>query len=292
MTAGQPSLRWPARAWLAAGVSAAVLALAIAAGARSTPGGWGPLIVMESVSARMSGVFLSFGTKAPLGYAFIAGMVASVNPCGFVLLPAYLGYYLHDDRGAPDGRGPTGRALAVSLTVTAAFVGLFGLAGLLAGLAASALTSSLPWIGTAVGVGLVLLGGILAAGLDLSNSVAPRAAQRLRAATRTRGLAGYAAYGLAYGLASLGCALPVFLGVVGTSLQLHGLADAVGQFLLFGLGMGVVLTVLTMASAWFGDALIKRARTLGRHTGWFSAVLLWLAGGYVVYYWLIAIRLL
>jgi hypothetical protein len=47
-----------------------------------------------------------------------------------------------------------------------------------------------------------------------------------------------------------------------------------------------------MASAWFGDALIKRARTLGRHTGWFSAVLLWLAGGYVVYYWLIAIRLL
>ena len=267
-------------------MSAAVLALAIAAGARSTPGGWGPLIVMESVSARMSGVFLSFGTKAPLGYAFIAGMVASVNPCGFVLLPAYLGYYLHD------GRGPTGRALAVSLTVTAAFVGLFGLAGLLAGLAASALTSSLPWIGTAVGVGLVLLGGILAAGLDLSNSVAPRAAQRLRAATRTRGLAGYAAYGLAYGLASLGCALPVFLGVVGTSLQLHGLADAVGQFLLFGLGMGVVLTVLTMASAWFGDALIKRARTLGRHTGWFSAVLLWLAGGYVVYYWLIAIRLL
>ena len=92
VTAGQPSLRWPARAWLAAGVSAAVLALAIAAGARSTPGGWGPLIVMESVSARMSGVFLSFGTKAPLGYAFIAGMVASVNPCGFVLLPAYLGY--------------------------------------------------------------------------------------------------------------------------------------------------------------------------------------------------------
>jgi cytochrome c biogenesis protein CcdA len=273
-------------------VSAAVLALAVAAGARSSPGGWGPLVVMESVSARLSGVFLSFGTKAPLGYAFVAGMVASVNPCGFVLLPAYLGYYLQDDSGTPRGRGPTGRALAVSVTVTAAFVGLFGLAGLLASLAASALTSSLPWIGTAVGVGLILLGGILAAGRGLSVSAAPWAAQHLRAATRTRGLAGYAAYGLAYGLASLGCALPVFLGVVGTSLQLHGLADAIGQFLLFGVGMGAVLTVLTLASAWFGDTLIKRARALGRHTGWVSAVLLWLAGGYVVYYWLIAIRLL
>ena len=36
----------------------------------------------------------------------------------------------------------------------------------------------------------------------------------------------------------------------------------------------------------------RRARILGRHVGWVSAVLLWLAGAYVVYYWLTAIRLL
>jgi hypothetical protein len=33
-------------------------------------------------------------------------------------------------------------------------------------------------------------------------------------------------------------------------------------------------------------------RSLAPHIGWASAVLLWLAGAYVVYYWLIAIRLL
>ena len=44
-----------------------------------------PLIFVETLSARISGVLLSLGTKAPLGYAFVAGMVASVNPCGFVL---------------------------------------------------------------------------------------------------------------------------------------------------------------------------------------------------------------
>ncbi len=297
MTAGEPSLRWPARAWLAASVSAAVLTLAVAAGLRSSPTDLGPLVFVESLSARLSGIFLSFGTKAPLGYAFVAGMVASVNPCGFVLLPAYLGYYLGDDRGAPGGRGQAsrgqaGRALVVSATMTASFALLFGLAGILAGLAASALTSSLPWIGTAVGVSLILLAGILASGRELTVSLAPRVAQRLQAATRIRGLGGYAAYGTAYGLASLGCTLPVFLGVVGTSLQLHGLADAVGQFLLFGIGMGTVLAVLTIATAWFGDGLIRRARALGRHIGWASAVLLWLAGAYVVYYWLTAIRLL
>jgi cytochrome c biogenesis protein CcdA len=193
VAAAESPVRRPARAWLAAGVSAAVLALAIAAGVRSSPAAWGPLVFVESASARVSGMFLAFGTKAPLGYAFVAGMVASVNPCGFVLLPAYLSYYLGDGPEAPGGRG---------------------------------------------------------------------------------------------------CTRPVFLGVVGTSLQLHGLAAGVGQFLLFGIGMGTVLAVLTLVTAWFGDGLIGRARILGRHVGWVSAVLLWLAGDYVVYYWLTAIRLL
>jgi cytochrome c-type biogenesis protein len=65
----------------------------------------------------------------------------------------------------------------------------------------------------------------------------PRMAGRFGTAARIKGMGGYDAYGVAYGLASLGCALPVFLRVVGTSLQLHGAADAVGQFMLYGLGM-------------------------------------------------------
>jgi cytochrome c biogenesis protein CcdA len=268
-----------------------VLALAVAGGMRSSPAALGPLIAVESVSARISGIFLSMGTKAPLGYAFAAGMVASVNPCGFVLLPAYLGYYLGDDRGARGGRRRTGRALAVSATMTASFALLFGLAGILAGLAASALSSSLPWIGTAVGAGLIVLAGMLASGRELTASLAPSVAHHLNTATRNRSLGGYAAYGTAYGLASLGCTLPVFLGVVGTSLQLHGLADAVGQFALFGIGMGTVLAALTIATAWFGDGLLGRAQALRQHVSWASAVLLWLAGAYIVYYWLTAIRL-
>lgn len=292
MTARAPSLHWPARAWVAAAVSAVVLVLAVAGGLRSSPAAWQPLILVESLSAHISGIFLLLGTKVPFGYAFVAGLVASVNPCGFVLLPAYLGYYLADDRDATRGRGKIGRALAVSATVTASFALLFGLAGILANVASSALTSSLPWIGTVVGVGLILLAGLLAAGREMTLPLALRMAHQLRTATRIRGLGGYAAYGVAYGLASLGCTLPVFLAVVGTSLQLHGLADAVGQFLLFGAGMGAVLAVLTITTAWSGDGLIRRTRGVGRHIGWASAILLWLAGGYVVYYWLTAIRLL
>jgi cytochrome c-type biogenesis protein len=281
-----------ARIWLAVGVTAALLATVVVAGVRTAPTAPGPLIVVESLSARISGLFLLAGAKVGVGYALIAGMVASVNPCGFVLLPAYLGYYLGDGSGGVGARVQLRRALLVSVTVTASFALLFGLTGILAGLAASALTSSLPWIGVTVGAGLLLLGGVLASGHEMNLPLAPRMAHRLRAASRRQGLAGYAAYGVAYGLASLGCTLPVFLGVVGTSLQLHGFASAVGQFMLFGIGMGVVLTACTVTTAWLGDGLIKRARALGRHVGWISAVVLWLAGAYVLYYWLTAIRLL
>jgi cytochrome c biogenesis protein CcdA len=274
------------------GVTAAILATAVAAGVASSPAQWGPLIFAETLSARLTGWLLLLGTKLPLGYAFVAGMIASVNPCGFALLPAYLGLYLSDDRGGAGARRPVGRAVAVSATVTASFVLLFGFFGILARVAASAVASSLPWIGTTVGVGLIMLGGVLASGREWDVPLGPRLAGRFGATARIAGISGYAAYGTAYGLASLGCALPVFLGVVGTSLQLHGAADAVGQFMLYGLGMGAVLTAATLATAWFGAGFSQWLRSAGRYSGWASAILLWLAGAYVVYYWLTAIRLL
>lgn len=98
----------------------------------------------------------------PLGYAFGAGIVAAVNPCGFVLLPAYLALYL----GQTDSAGSRfpiarrlGQALRVSALITAGFVVLFGLAGFGVSLAASAIGASFPWVGLAVGLLLVFAGG-------------------------------------------------------------------------------------------------------------------------------------
>ena len=81
---------------------------------------------------------------------------------------------------------------------------------------------------------------------------------------------------------------PAPLRTQGKRSALH----AVGQFILVGIGMGVILTGWTIATAWLGDGLIKRARALGRHIAWLGAVVLWLAGAYVLYYWLTAIGLL
>jgi cytochrome c biogenesis protein CcdA len=240
---------------VAAGLTVAVLGLAVAAGVLATSVASGPLIFVETLSARISGVLLSLGTKAPLGYAFVAGMVASVNPCGFVLLPAYLGLYLGDDPGTSGGRRPIGRAIAVSVTVTASFVLLFGLAGIIASLAASAVTSALPWIGAAVGAGLILLGGVLASGRELNVPLGPRAAHHLKTAARSRASALRGVRRGATGSHRSAAPCRSSSAWSGTSLQLHGMADAVAQFVLFGIGMGAVLASLTILTAWFGEGL-------------------------------------
>ncbi|MDP8977837.1 MAG: hypothetical protein M3N17_04560 [Actinomycetota bacterium] len=46
----------------------------------------------------------------PLLLAFTGGLVASVNPCGFAMLPAYLSFFL----GLDNAMAPAGRATAVA----------------------------------------------------------------------------------------------------------------------------------------------------------------------------------
>ena len=41
---------------------------------------------------------------APLAYAFGVGMVATVNPCGFAMLPAYLSFFLGLEGAGDDAR--------------------------------------------------------------------------------------------------------------------------------------------------------------------------------------------
>lgn len=227
-------------------------------------------------------------TLARAGYAFSLGMVAAVNPCGFALLPAYLALYVGTTGDAPDPlHRQLARAGAVGAAVTLGFVALFGLAGAILTLATVAIGGALAWLGAAVGTALVATGGLLLGGGRLPTGAAGRLANRLGGATRRPGVAGYFAYGVAYGLASLGCALPLFLGVVGTALATEGPFPALRQYLLYALGMGAVVTALTVVAALARRGLAGAARRAGRLVAPLGPLLLALAGAYVIHYWLV-----
>ena len=243
---------------------------------------------VEHASSNGSTWLRDLSIALPLGYAFGAGMVAAVNPCGFALLPAYLGLYLGDMNDAGRGSRGTriGRALLISVSVTLGFVVLFGVTGLILGSVTSSLTTIFPWLGLIVGVALVLVAARMMTSNTLYAGFGERMSARVSGMAQGRNVAGYFAYGIGYGLASLSCTLPIFLAIAGGTLTTHRLVDSFSEFVLYALGLGFVITVLTLVVALFKMAAVRRVRDLGRFVQPVSAAMLLLAGGYLVYYWL------
>ena len=283
-------VRW--RVPVAATITLVVLVAAVTAGLVASPDGGAPVIFVSRVSSMIGEAVSRAGGALWWTYAFVLGAIAAFNPCGFALLPAYLGLYLGDQGG---GSGPLSRArrsLTVAAVVAVTFTALFGAMGAVFSLASSAIVRVLPWAGLAVGVGLVLVGGLILTGRSVGGSLPHRLADRFGRSAGEGGTRGYAAFGLAYGIASLGCTLPLFMALMGTAVAAGGRLAAVIAFGLYGAGMAAVLGVLTLAAGMATVGAVRRVRSVTRSVSGLSAVLLLLSGAYVIYYWLSAGRLL
>ncbi len=272
-----------------AAVAAAALALAVIAAliARGSAGDTGfdavnyfvEFVILANITERLSAL--------PLAFALGAGVLAAFNPCGFAMLPAYLGLYL----GANEPQSPSvvaqiRKAFLIGATVTAGFVLLFGLAGAVIALGArGALGSVLPWIGITIGVLLTVVAAWLVSGGKLYTSMAQQLSEKLGNPGQSN-VRGYFIFGLSYGLASLSCTLPIFLTVVGASFASAGVVASFAQFVLYALGMGAVILTLTLGIALFKTAMVGVMRKMMRFVAPAGNWLMLLAGAYIVFYWL------
>jgi cytochrome c biogenesis protein CcdA len=230
---------------------------------------------------------LALAVALPFGYGFGAGMVAAVNPCGFVMLPAYLSLYLGLQEADFARRSPAQRVLRgllVGVSVSAGFVVLFALAGVVISAGGRVLMTAMPWVGALIGVALVGLGLWQLAGRSVYTALFERLAERI-ANPKTNTLGGFFLFGLAYAAASLSCTLPVFMVVVGSGLGAGGFASGALQFLSYGLGMASVVVALTVALALFKQGVASGLRRAIPHVQRVAAALLLLAGLYLVAYW-------
>jgi len=225
-------------------------------------------------------------TWLPVGYAFGAGMIAAVNPCGFAMLPAYLALYLGAG-GQVDQRSGARRlaeAVVVGGTVSAGFVVLFAAAGAVISAGGRFLLPVMPWIGLAIGVGLVLLGLAMLAGRTFNPALFEQLADHI-GRSRERSLRGFFLFGLAYGLASLSCTLPVFMIAAGSALISGSLGRGFVQLLSYGLGMASVVITLTLAIALVKAGFVTLLRRAVPYVQTVAAMLLVVAGGSIVLYW-------
>ena len=242
---------------------------------------------VEGLSGTSGAGISNLGIK--LGFAYAVGAASAVNPCGFAMLPAYLGMYVSGGNQDRDRRPVllVGRAIMVGLSVSLGFVVLFGVVGLILGFGSQAIVvTALPYVGLAVGVLLIGAGAFMAAGGKIYTSLAQRLAARVGDPGQLN-VPGYVLFGVSYGLASLSCTLPLFLAVLGVGAGLSsGWLDTMGQFVLYALGMGSVILALTLGMAVARTVLLRWMRAALPYVGIVGAWLMVLAGTYIVFYWL------
>lgn len=217
-----------------------------------------------------------------LVFAFTAGMFATVNPCAWAMLPAFISYYLGSNEGDYEMEPLSARAwegLKLGLLITAGFMLIFGGMAVVISAGLRIVIQFMPLMALLVGGLLVLLGIWLLAGKSL-----PIRIPQPQVDVTTRNNRSVFMYGLAYGFASLSCTLPIFLAVVGASLATAGVAGMSVMFTAYGLGMAAVLMSVAMGAAlfkgmvaqWFSKAL-PYVHTIG-------AVMLIVAGVYLIWY--------
>ena len=259
-------------------VGAATVLLGLALG--------GLLILFGNAVYSVQGGMSTLASLLPLGYAFGAGMVATVNPCGVLLLPSLVAYYL--GRGEEPLSAPrrAGKALLLGVMATLGFVTIFAAVGLAIGAGGRALAGAFPVGGMLVGLALLGLGVWLAlTGRGFGILAASGAMGRVELRDDLRSLF---LFGVGYAVTSLACTLPIFLVVAGSALAAGGPLAAVGQFVSYALGMGAVLTVVILGAAFFQSAVQRSVRRVVPYVHRLSAAFLIGAGLFVVNYWLSA----
>jgi len=224
--------------------------------------------------------------NGPYAFALAAGMAATVNPCGFALLPAYLSAFVGiEHRG---GRaGAVGRALTVSLALTAGFVLVFGTFGLIVSPLALRIERYLPWATVVIGFGLLGLGIALVLGRQLMIRI-----PKFQKGGQDGTLPSMFLFGVSYAVASLSCTIGPFLAVTTSTFRSESWLTGLGVFIAYGLGMGVIIAVLTVAVALAKSGVVLRFRNLLPVMNRIAGALLIIAGTYVAYYGWYEIRVL
>lgn len=221
-----------------------------------------------------------------LSQSFFTGMLASVNPCGFVLLPTYLLYFLGINSNALGSqRATVHRALLVGSAVSLGFITVFTIIGIISRALTTWLSDHAEYAGLVIGLLMVALGVAMLAGYRL-----PIGIPRLQAGGTDRTVGSMYLYGIGYAVASIGCSFPLFSSVVLGTVNTDGLPNGIAAVGLYGAGMGLVVIALTVTLAIAETGLLRVLRASTRYLETASAVVVLFSGLYLSWYWFSVIR--
>ena len=220
-----------------------------------------------------------------LWLSFGSGLLAAVNPCGFVLLPTYLMYFLGVSGRPGTQRSTVRRALLVSAALSAGFMTIFVIVGGISRLFTDWLNQNAKYVALLIGIALVLLGIAMLFGYRL-----PFSTPKLETGKRDQTVVSMYVFGLAYAVASIGCTLGPFSATVLGTIDTDGFFQGIIAVILYGAAMSLLITTLTVTLALAQGGLLKSLRTGMKYVEIASAIVMILSGLYLTWYWFNDIR--
>jgi cytochrome c biogenesis protein CcdA len=172
----------------------------------------------------------------------------------------------------------------VSLAVSSGFISLFVIAGVITRLFTRVIQENAKYVSFGLGI-LLIIGGIAMLAGWKPTFMTPSV--NIHKDTTVRAMF---AYGIAYAIASIGCTLPLLTTVILGSFTRHGTISGIVSVALYGVGMAMLVSALTVSLAFARTGLVRMARNSLRYMSTISAALVTLTGIYLSLYWWGTIR--
>ena len=224
-------------------------------------------------------------------FTFSSGLVAAFNPCGILMYPAFIGYQLKfistSSSNTLISKSIILKSLLLGLCASLGFVVLFAFSGFLLALFGSLIRDWIPLVGLFIGVILVIIGLFLLLSRKKMMVLFLSRATSFGSEIKNQNLSMFV-FGIGYGLASLSCALPIYLAAIGLVLGTGiDFINIIFYNLVYASGMSLILIGTSFGVVIFKQSISQFVSRISKFVEQTGTVLMILAGIFIIYYWLI-----
>ena len=225
-------------------------------------------------------------------FSISAGIMAVFNPCGFAILLAYLG--MIGNINTESSNLPMSKKLGLTMMagtiVSLGFTFIFILIATFINIGIKNIITVFPIIGFFIGILLIGLGLWIIYGGSIYSPIPTKIATFIPHSNKKQ-LQAFFLFGIAYGLASLSCTLPIFLAVLATSSISTSFGNSLLNILGYSFGMSGTIILISILISIFPSTLGSKLAFLKTNFYAISGILTLIAGIYIAFYWMISTKI-
>lgn len=214
-----------------------------------------------------------------IGFSFLQGALAFLAPCAVALLPGYiLAFISRNPNSGLNLSARLGRGFKLAALSIMGILLIYSIAGAMILVAGQWLKDYMKWITIAMGAILIVLGILMIAGRNISFSFNLKHSNTSSEATEAF------IFGIGYAIGALGCLFPLFLIVATQAMAAETVWEGSSYIFAYFAGISGMMILTILLAIFAKDFLLKNLRKIFPYMEKITAVLLIIAGIYVIYY--------